>query len=1169
MTSHNDHEIRPGLAILQSNRMEDLKTILLNWLRDHPLPPFESETILVQSNGMAQWLKLGLAADEGLGISAGMQVMLPSSFLWRVYRKVLGEAKIPASSPLDLDPMTWRIFGILPEIIDKEGEKFTPLRKFLNEDPRQERRHQLAGQIAGLFDQYQVYRPDWLEAWRKHEAPNDIEVPDELKWQEIFWRKLIEPLEDGGTSTSRAYLNHQLVSALDALSADDTPLPDGLPRRLIIFGISSLPGQTLDAIRALSKKMQILYFVQNPCQLYWADILDAQEAAQVALRLRLKRHEIRDESCSPVPDTLHLEGNPLLAAWGKQGRDFVRLLDLWDTPENYQNWFQQIDVFEEVPEEKARLLHQIQNAILNRDPLPQNISDRKSLPRDEDSVSFHVAHTRQREVEALQDQLLKLFDRREDTPSDLLPRDIIVMMPDIDRYAPHIEAVFGQIAVDDPRYIPFSIADRRKRGHHPIHLALEYLLNLPDARLAASEVLDLLDVEPIRRRFELKETDVPLLKRWIMDSGIRWGLDGQHRGPLDPALDLKQNTWLSGLERMALGYCMGDVRKIEDITPLADVGGIEGDRLGPLWLFVEALSSYQRELATQATPQVWADRLRGLLSTFFDPGNKADRQSIERLEACLTQWLTYCEEAAVTDLIDLAVVREAWLSAVDSPSLTQRFLAGRVNFCTLMPMRSIPFRVVCLLGMNDAEFPRIQPRRVFDLMSLPGAYRPGDRSRRDDDRYMFLESLLSAKDKLIVSWVGRNVRDDAELPPSVLVSQLRDYISAGWVLEDEKGLDAVSLLDHLTLKHGLQPFSPLYFSGNTPHYSYAREWRTTLQAPTSTTSQPVDKPLSYPESYEALTLLKLERFLKDPSQIFFEQRIGVYFEDHESSAEDLENFELDHLQRHMMGNEMIKAAIRNPGVDCTDLVDTARHLRLAGELPIAGFGENALNELQSNAVSISQQLQALLNKGWSKDPIAPVPLQLPPFELNGCATLGLEDWLTDLRIMEGLKPEHARIEIRPGAILDDGEPKRHSLVGLWIRHLAACAMGFSLTSYLIAADVTLRLAPFAKQDAEQWLEAIIMGWRAGLNQPLPLALKTSLAWLKAKPESQGNEAITTYEGDDYFTKGEVETSDYLYRAFPTADDLLSGIAENVGFAEWTQRLYQPLNDATFETEENL
>lgn len=1169
MARHPHTELRPGLAILQSNRMEDLRVLLLDWIRNNPLPPFETETILVQSNGMAQWLKLGFAADEGLGISADIQTLLPSTFLWRTYRRVLSNQPIPVESPLDREPMTWRLFGLLPELAKDTEVLYEPLRKFLKDDPRQERRYQLASQLAALFDQYQVYRPDWLRAWNDNINADDIQIPEGQQWQPPVWRKLVEPLNDQGNSTSRALLNDQLVSELNRLSECQLALPAGLPRRLILFGISSLPGQTLDAIRALSQRVQVLYFVHNPCQHYWADIMDARESAQIALRTRLKRHAHRLDGVPPAPETLHLEGNPLLAAWGKQGRDFVRLLDQWDSPESYQSWFQQIDVFEEVPEAKARLLHQVQNAILNRDPLPASKQERRPVSPHDDSISFQIVHTRQREIEVLHDQLLRLFDQKNGTCSELTPRDVIIMVPNVDHYAPHIQAVFGQIPVTDPRYIPFSIADRRQRGHNPIHLSLEYLLNLPEARMTASEILDLLDVDAIRRRFDLKEADLPLLKRWIMDAGVRWGLDGQHRGPLDPSLNLEQNSWKFGLDRMALGYCMGAIQNTNDLAPLGDVGGIEGDRLGPLWLFVEALSRHQAELAESASPAIWGDRLRRLMSAFFDPVNKDDRQSLERLEQSLAQWLGYCEQAGLTDDLHLSVVREAWLASVDTPNLNQRFLAGRVNFCTLMPMRSIPFKVVCLLGMNDAEFPRIQPRRAFDLMSLPGAYRPGDRSRRDDDRYMFLEALLSAREKLIVSWIGRDVRDDANLPPSVLVNQFRDYLEGGWRPDSEDPVSpATELLDQLTVTHGLQPFSPLYFKGGSPHFSYAREWRTTLAQQAQPAGETPIKPLSAVEKHEPLTLLKLERFLKNPSQSFFEQRLGVYFRDDERTTEDVETFDLNPLQRHIMSNDMLKAALHHPGVEGSDLEAASRRLQLSGELPMGGFGDNTLGGLRDNALIMSQRYASLLEQGWSSQVTAPLAIQLAPFGEAGSASLNIEDWLTDLRVKQDDASRHARIEFRPSAILNKDAPKRHPLVGLWIRHLTANAMGCNLTSYLIAPDATLSLQALTAADARSGLEAIVDGWQAGLNHPLPVALKTSLAWLAAEEDTREAKAITTYEGDGYHTQGEVETSDYLFRAYPTAETLMTPRDREPDFETWTQRLYQPLHAATLTTEED-
>src|SRR5690606_9535507 len=123
---------------------------------------------------------------------------------------------------------------------------------------------------------------------------------------------------------------------------------------------------------------------------------------------------------------------------------------------------------------------------------------------------------------------------------------------------------------------------------------------------------------------------------------------------------------------------------------------------------------------------------------------------------------------------------------------------------------------------NDGDYPRPRAPAHFDLTE--NDYRPGDRSRRDDDRYLFLEALLSARERFYLSWVGRSVVDNAESPPSVLVAQLRDHLAD--VLHSESGYDNV--LEQLTTEHPLQGFSREYFRSASPEsrlFTYSREWR--------------------------------------------------------------------------------------------------------------------------------------------------------------------------------------------------------------------------------------------------------------------------------------------------------------------------------------------------------
>lgn len=865
-TSSVGATLAPGFMVVHSNRLEDLRSLAVSWMQRYPLAPLENEVILVQSNGIAQWLKLALAEDpaaddttsvpgaggssfsgggHGCGIAAAIDVQLPASFLWTAYRAVLGRASIPESSPLDKASLTWRLMRLLPTLIHQES--FAPLRRFLQDDAQMRKLHQLSERLADLFDQYQVYRADWLEDWA-HGRDQLITSRKGVRvlqgqecWQPALWRALLEDVGAESMAQSRAGVHQRFMATLRTL----TRRPAGLPRRIMVFGISSMPAQALEALAALGKLCQVLLCVHNPSQHHWTDIVADQD---------LLRHQYQRQRRKPgmpaVIDAavLHRHGHPLLAAWGKQGRDYIHLLDSFDAPDQYREAFadvsdRRIDLFTEQPADT--LLTQLHDDVLQLRAMEETRETWPPVDLDADtSIRFHVAHGPQREVEILHDQLLARFS----ADPTLRPRDVIVMVPAIDTYAPHIQAVFGQIDHTDDRHIPFTLADQGQRGREPLLIAVEHLLRLPESRFAVSDVLDLLDVPALRHRFGINESDLPTLHRWIQGAGIRWGLDAAQRASLDLPGGMEQNTWRFGLRRMLLGYAVGQGDSFDGIEPYDEIGGLDAALIGPLVGLLDALDATRDQLAIDAEPVTWVARLRTLLARFFLADDDRDVVQLGRLEQLLEDWETTCDSVGLTEQLPLTVVREAWLQALDQGRLNQRFLAGAVNFCTLMPMRAIPFRVVCLLGMNDGDYPRAQPPLDFDLMG--GDYRPGDRSRREDDRYLLLEAVLSAREQLYISWVGRSIRDNSERPPSVLVGQLRDHLAAGWQTVDDS-----DLLDGLTVVHPLQPFSARYFlpsfrgddaggsaagdaaggamggtasasslTGNRGLFSYAREW---------------------------------------------------------------------------------------------------------------------------------------------------------------------------------------------------------------------------------------------------------------------------------------------------------------------------------------------------------
>ena len=583
----------------------------------------------MQSNGMGQWLKQSLAHNGALGIAAAITVQLPSLFIWSVYRAVLG-AQIPKDQVLAKSPLTWRLYRLLPTLISKP--EFAALAKFLSDDQNSRKRYQLAERLADLFDQYQVYRSDWLSDWSKgldklrNAQGLALALPEPQHWQSSLWRAIQADL--GGIDTayaSRASVHNLFMQRIDELA--DRPV--GVPRRIIVFGLSSLPQQTLEVLPKLGKFCQIVLFVNNPCRYYWADIV----ADKDLLRAK-RRRQVYKSGTALSPGELHLQAQPLLAAWGKQGRDYIRLLDQFDDTQRYANWHwpdNKIDLFKDYGDDGQRsLLQQLQQTILDLEPLAK---EPITLPTKDNSIAFHIAHSSQREVEILHDQLLDRFNSATQNGDPLLPYNVMVMVPDINKYAPHIRAVFGQIKSDDPRYIPYSLADLQQRGQNPLLVAVETLLNLPESRFTVSELLGLLEVPALRQRFGLNENAIPIVQQWVEESGIRWGLNAKQRVQVVEGIpgDLDTNTWQFGLKRLLLGYAVGAGSAFSGIEPYEECGGLETKWLGSLSYLLETLEKYATQLNKDKNFADWQQQLLAMLDDFFTVGDEPERKIWEAL----------------------------------------------------------------------------------------------------------------------------------------------------------------------------------------------------------------------------------------------------------------------------------------------------------------------------------------------------------------------------------------------------------------------------------------------------------------------------------------------------------------------------------------------------------
>ena len=1209
----NSTPLPAGLMLVHGNHPEALRDLLLIWMKRYPLAPLENEIILVQSNGIAQWLKLALAADAnpvegsgGCGIAAAIEFSLPSRFLWQTYRSILGNDAVPEASPFDKSRLHWRLMRLLPEVISQPV--YAPLQRFLDKDNDRRKCFQLAERLADLFDQYQVYRADWLDAWAAGEEvlidARGVRQPlgQEQRWQAALWLVLLADVDaDTGfraehgrvSNTSRAAVHAAFMR--QAAAWPENVRPAGLPRRVMVFGISALPRQSLEVLAELARWTQVLMCVHNPCEHYWADIV----ADRDLLGTRCARQAHRSGVPPVVPEELlHLHAHPLLAAWGKQGRDFIGLLDEYDTAESRTHYLpqfsaiqQRIDLF--AARGGTTLLQQLQDDIRDLRPLHETREHWPAMdPAVDTSIRFHLAHSPQREVEILHDQLLAAFDDDE----SLRPRDIVVMVPDIDAYAPHIQAVFGLLEAQDPRHIPFSLADQGRRHFDPLVQAVEKLIGLPQSRFAASDLLDLLEVPALRQRFDISEDDLPLLHRWIRGTNIRWGLHADHRASLglpEQSGPAAQNTWLFGLRRMLLGYAVGaHASAWQDIEPYDEIGGLDAALLGPLAHLLDRLEEAWRTLGEAATVTVWCERLRALMTDFFAADDDGDAFTLLQLESALQCWQEACDEAALTEELPLSVVGDYWLSQLDDGGLSQRFFGGAVTFATLMPMRAIPFRRVCLLGMNDGDYPRTRIPMDFDLMGKD--YRPGDRSRREDDRYLFLEALLSARDGLHISWVGRSVNDNTPRPPSVLVGQLRDHLAAGWRLAGfvgEAGEGGKALLAALTVEHRLQAFSPEYYPqrpDTSPLFTYVHEWRdgsvTTRDEAVSVTQSLL--PMHIRD--EPLSLRELGDFLKEPVKAFFRNRLGVHFERDDPTSEDQEPFELDGLDTWKLQDELIlaqaDALAHGEGIEAARAVQLDR-IRRRGELAGGGFGDIMAETLLEPMDELFARYQSALAR-WPLSVEGQEEIRFSAV-FHG-QTLEVADWLGGIRTTED--GQRGRIVLETSNVLKDKHYRSDKLIRHWLTHLSAHLAGGPLTTMIVSKVGQVELKPVGIGAAETCLKNVLSAWQQGMRRPLPLAAKTAFAWLNAMPlpnkdnsetappsveariievrpeppvselnqEKAREAARKVYEGGSKQT-GERDTCVYLQRAYPDFNTLYAGGE----FAELAEILLRPLHLAIF------
>jgi exodeoxyribonuclease V gamma subunit len=1100
------------LHVRFANRFEHLLAALLDALAAPPASAFARTEIIVPSAAVQR--RVELAAADRFGICANVEFSFLGQWLWRQIGHVVDVAE---TSPFTGPVLTWRVLAAFEDPAFVAAHP--PLAAYLaHAEHDAVMRYELAARTASLLEQYLTYRPDWLAAWlarkpAKIRSLDAARVADEA-WQAALWQRIAREI---GTD-----VRHPSVAFFDAMNAlgREAPQKAGLPAAARVFCLPTTPPLYLDILRRLARWIEIEVYVLNPCREYWGEVVDARRLAYLAARNRAAHHEI---------------GNRLLAAWGKQTQAHIDLLFDDDGEAT-------LDDADFAASEGPSLLARMQNAILDLVDLPPRSV---ALGADDRSIEVHVCHSLTRELEVLHDSLLALF-AGSNPPR---PSEILVALPDLEAAAPLIDAVFGN--APRARAIPYTVTGRPASAQNPCAQALLAVLAVATSRFHASAVFELLQQPVIARRFGIGDAERDAIHEWIRSAGIRWGLDAEQRGELGLPRE-SRHSFADGLDRLFQGYALpaGVAVPLNGRLAAGDAEGSSALALGSFRELIRRLAELRAALRRPATPDAWRQTLLDLFAAFVQPlGDEIDElaataRHIHELHENMI-------EGSAGAMLPSEVVVAALESALDDPT-RGGIPGGGVTFAAMSSLRNLPYRIVCVLGMNDNAFPSTQRPSEFDLIAC--APRRGDRQRRTDERNVFLDLLLAARERLYLSYTGRSVRDNAPLPPSVLVAELLDYACAA--VDPASLPGGRSARARLTVQHPLQPFALAAFEPDSDprirsfNDEYCAALRERLAAPASvatavsavsadddtdddTAAQDARPPFfAQPlapagDEYRTVTLEQLLRFLRNPCRFLLRERLGIVLAEGDEELQDDEPFVPDWHARDALAARVLPHLLA--GDDATTIEDFAR----AGvEYPAGRLGDIELAEELARMHAFATTLAPEL----ASPRVAPLSATLD-FDLDG------EHWT----LTGGFGD--ARESGWVGYRYDDVRARDY-LEG-WVRHLFLNAMapaGVARNTRWYSRDGRYVLGTV--DDAPAQLAALLRLYRAGLDRPLHFFPKS--AWAYVVKEENLSQAHATWASSAYREFG--EDRDAAYRlALAGTDDPLDD-----EFVECAKAVYAPL-----------
>ncbi|MFH5833880.1 exodeoxyribonuclease V subunit gamma [Halalkalibaculum sp. DA384] len=997
------------LTFYRGSKLELLADEMMELYTEEPLrDPLAQEIVIVQNHGMARWLSTRMARSTG--IAANLKFEFPAERVWSLYR-CMG-TDIPKDLPSDREPMTWALYQLLGEL--PKQSPYLAVWHYMRENNGEWnplKAWKLANRIGDLFDQYLVYRPQMLLQWEKNEHIG-LGAPE--AWQAALWRGLKNRWMEIFTELEwnhRAEIHETFMKRMET-----GVLPsDSLPERITLFGLSSLPESSIELFVTLSEIVDIRWFWMNPL----------------------------------------MENTPgmLRDSWGTEGMEFLELFQKYSTRNNIP--------VNEVVIENDRGEGPVVPKYQTMDLFDQKGGTFFNFGQSDISIQIHSCHSPLREIEVLYMNILDLFEQN----ADLEPDDILIVCPDIQTYAPFIQAVFGTPGDALPN-IPYHIVDDQTGTRKELFNTFSKLLNLLESRFKVTEVLDLLSARPVRQRFDITEDELERIQRWVKETRVRWGLSGDDKKKADLP-GTARFTWISGLDRMLLGFASRmDEEIFEGVFPYNRIESSEdATLLGKFSRFLNEINNARSNTREKLEPKEWSMLINTWIETFL-PADEEYYRAFQGVKSLVSGMRESTELGGYWQELNFRVVLDYLENKLTGEAARGGYFGHGVIFSGVDQMRNIPSRVIGMIGMNNEAFPRNKVSPDFDLI----AHNPqkGDRLQRNDDRYLFLEIMRSARELLYLSYVGQSNRDDSSRPPSVMISELLDYLQQRQEMKRRE----------IITEHPLQAFSDRYFTESSDLFSYsptAYKVNTQLSSRKTRGEVPLlgeDKNLNEADAtFKQVSIQDLARFYAHPARYLAEQRLGIRFRDEEVISDDREPFQLDGLEGYKLGKELLMRWLNNKDIKAFEPIAKAR-----GLLPEGWPGHQEFVEKVEEVSEFSLAAGRLLDK--PRLDRVEVSLEFGDFHLTG--------------VLDSLHANY-QIFIRYGSL----RPK--DLIQLWIYHLVLLQVKGLDHSYESLLLTKKNARPGFNlyggvEHARDRLDSLIRRYWGGLHQKMPLFADSSFTF---------------------------------------------------------------------------